>query len=57
MNGEEIHIDINGQKAKNLMNYWQKLIDAKAVDTIPGLTTERFAGMDEGKYATRIAAA
>lgn len=57
VNGEEIHIEINSQKAKDLMNYWQKLIDAKAVDTTPGWTTEWFAGMDEGKYATWIAAA
>jgi multiple sugar transport system substrate-binding protein len=52
-----IHIQLNDPIAKEWAGYWQKLIDAKAVDTAPVWTTEWFAGLDSGKYASWITAA
>ena len=48
---------INDQIAKDWADYWQKLIDAKAVDTAPIWTTEWFAAFDNGTYASWVTAA
>ncbi len=56
-NGTEIEIRINDGIAKNWANYWQGLIDAKAVDTKPAWTTEWFAALDNGTYASWVTAA
>jgi multiple sugar transport system substrate-binding protein len=55
--GTNIQIKLNDDVAKNWANYWQKLIDAKAVDTKPMWTTEWFAGLDDGTYASWVTAA
>jgi len=57
VDGTNIHIQLNDPIAKEWAGYWQKLIDAKAVDTAPVWTTEWFAGLDSGKYASWITAA
>jgi multiple sugar transport system substrate-binding protein len=57
LDGTNLHIAINDQTAKDWANYWQKLIDAKAVDVAPVWTTEWFAGLDNGKYASWVTAA
>ncbi len=57
LEGTEITIAINDQIAKDWANYWQKLIDAKAVDVAPVWTSEWFAGLDNGTYASWITAA
>ena len=57
VDGTNIHIQLNDPIAKEWAAYWQKLIDAKAVDTAPVWTTEWFAGLDAGKYASWVTAA
>ena len=57
LDGTNISIAINDQIAKDWANYWQKLIDAKAVDTAPVWTSEWFAGLDNGTYASWVTAA
>ena len=57
VDGTNITIKINDQIAKDWANYWQKLIDAKAVDTAPAWTADWFAGFDSGKYASWVTAA
>jgi multiple sugar transport system substrate-binding protein len=54
--GTEISIQVNGEVAKKVAAYWQKLIDAKAVDTKPGFVTEWYTSLDEGRYATWLTA-
>lgn len=54
--GAKIQIRINDDIAKKWANYWQKLIDAKAVDTKPGWTSEWFAAFDDGTYAAWVTA-
>ncbi|WP_084587528.1 ABC transporter substrate-binding protein [Devosia riboflavina] len=55
--GTNIQIRINDEIAKSWANYWQRLIDAKAVDTKPGWTTEWFAALDDGTYSSWVTAA
>ena len=57
VDGTNIHIQLNDPIAKDWAGYWQKLIDAKAVDVAPVWTTEWFAGLDSGKYASWVTAA
>ncbi len=57
LDGTTISIALNDQIAKDWANYWQKLIDAKAVDVAPVWTSEWFAGLDNGKYASWVTAA
>ena len=57
LEGTNISIAINDQIAKDWANYWQKLIDAKAVDVAPVWTSEWFAGLDNGTYASWVTAA
>ncbi|TIX87619.1 extracellular solute-binding protein [Rhizobium sp. P44RR-XXIV] len=55
--GTNIRIKLNDDIAKKWGAYWQKLLDAKAIDTKPVWTTEWFAGLDNGTYATWVTAA
>jgi multiple sugar transport system substrate-binding protein len=57
VDGANIEIRINDEAAKSFARYWQRLIDAKAVDTKPGFNTEWYTAYDQGKYATWLAAA
>ena len=57
LDGTNISIKLNDQIAKDWAAYWQKLIDAKAVDTAPAWTADWFAGFDSGKYASWVCAA
>jgi multiple sugar transport system substrate-binding protein len=57
LNGTEIRIGINDAIAKEWADYWQRLIDAKAVDVAPVWTSEWFAGLDNGTYASWVTAA
>lgn len=57
LDGTNITIKLNDQIAKDWAAYWQKLIDAKAVDTAPAWTADWFAGFDSGKYASWVTAA
>ena len=56
VNGAEIRIQVNGDVAKKFAAYWQKLIDAKAIDAKPGFVTEWYTSLDEGRYATWLTA-
>jgi multiple sugar transport system substrate-binding protein len=55
-NGTEISININDQIAKDFAAYWQRLLDAGAIETQPDFTTEWYTALDEGRYATWITA-
>ncbi len=57
VNGTEIAIRINSDIAKSTLAYWQDLIDAKAVNTMPAWTNEWFTAFDNGVNATWVAAA
>ena len=56
VNGAEIRIQVNGEVAKKFAAYWQKLIDAKAIEAKPGFVTEWYTSLDEGRYATWLTA-
>ncbi len=56
VNGAEIRIQVNGDVAKNFAAFWQKLIDAKAIEAKPGFVTEWYTSLDEGRYATWLTA-
>lgn len=55
-NGTELTIKINDQVAKDFAKYWQDLLDTGAIEAKPGFTTEWYSGLDQGRYATWIAA-
>ena len=57
VNGTDLTISINDAAAKKVAEYWQKLIDAKAVDTAPDFNNEWYSALDRGKYALWISAA
>ena len=54
--GNALKIRINDQVAKDFSRYWQRLLDLGVIETI-GFTTEWFAGLDRGRYATWLAPA
>ena len=56
VNGAEIRIQVNGEIPKKFAAYWQKLIDAKAIEAKPGFVTEWYTSLDQGRYATWITA-
>jgi multiple sugar transport system substrate-binding protein len=56
VNGTEISIQVNGEISKKFAAFWQKLLDAKAVEAKPGFVTEWYTSLDEGRYATWITA-
>ena len=55
--GTNITIKINDPIAKEWAAYWQKLLDAKAIDTGPAWTADWFAAFDSGKVASWVCAA
>jgi len=57
VNGSDLTVNINDAAAKKVAEYWQKLIDAKAVDTAPDFNNEWYSALDRGKYALWISAA
>lgn len=57
VDGDRIAITVNDTPARKVMAYWQKLIDAKLVDTAPGSTTDWYQSFDKGRYASWITAA
>lgn len=57
VDGTTIEIRINDEAAKSFAGYWQRLIDAKAIDTKPGFNSEWYASFDQGRYATWLTAA
>lgn len=56
-NGTEITVRINDDVAKSWAAYWQELVDAKAVNTMPAWNSEWFSAFDNGTHATWVAAA
>ena len=56
VNGANISIGVNDDVAKKFAAYWQKLLDAKAVEAAPGFVTEWYTGLDRGRYATWLTA-
>lgn len=52
IDGTEIDININNDRAKEVAAYWQRLLDDGLVEAVPGYNTEWWAGMDAGRYAT-----
>ena len=57
VSGTTITIRVNDEPAKNVAAFWQKLIDAHAVDAAPGSTTEWYQSYDQRRYASWITAA
>ncbi len=55
--GTNVSINLTDAKVKRVAEYWQKLLDAKAVDTKPIFTTEWYTALDQGRTATWISAA
>jgi multiple sugar transport system substrate-binding protein len=56
VDGANISIAVNNPIAKKFADYWQKLIDADAVEAKPGFVTEWYTGLDQGRYATWLTA-
>ncbi|NPD65669.1 extracellular solute-binding protein [Lichenicola cladoniae] len=54
---DKITIRINDDVARRFARYWQKLIDAKAVDTAPGFVTDWYQSVARGRYAIWLTAA
>ncbi len=52
-----IRININDEAAKEVMTYWQRLIDDDLVGTEADFTTEWYTALDRGRYASWITAA
>ncbi len=57
VDGTNIKIALNDPIAKKWADYWQDLLNAKAVNTMPMWTAEWFAAFDDGTNATWITAA
>ena len=57
IDGDKITIRINDDVAKRFARYWQKLVDAKAVDTAPGFVTDWYQSIARGRYAIWLTAA
>lgn len=57
IDGTNIQIAINDKTAKDWANYWQALVDAKAVSTRPLWTADFFTDFDNGTTASWITAA
>jgi len=55
--GTTISIAVNDAAAKRVVGFWQKMIDAKTVETKPAFTTEWYTAYDQGRYATWFIAA
>jgi multiple sugar transport system substrate-binding protein len=57
VDGTSLTININDAPAMKVAEYWQDLLDAEAVDTKPGFTSEWYSGLERGLYAAWISAA
>ena len=57
VDGDHITIRIKSDASTRFAAYWQKLIDAKAVDTAPGFTTDWYQSLAHGRYAIWLTAA
>ena len=57
VDGDHITIRIKSDSSARFAAYWQKLIDAKAVDTSAGFTTDWYRSLAEGRYAVWLTAA
>jgi multiple sugar transport system substrate-binding protein len=52
-----VKVDVNSAKAKEVMAYWQKLIQADLVSVDPDFTDQWYQGLAQGKYAGWLTAA
>lgn len=50
--GDRISIQINGPAARKFADYWQRLLKDGLIEAKPGMTTDFFYGLDDGRYAT-----
>jgi multiple sugar transport system substrate-binding protein len=55
--GEGVTIDVNSAEAKEVVSYWQDLIQNDLVSVDPDFTDEWYQGLNKGKYAGWITAA
>jgi multiple sugar transport system substrate-binding protein len=51
VDGDTIGIDFSNSVSSQFAAYWQKLLDAGAVDAKPGFVTEWYEAFDRGRYA------
>lgn len=54
---ENVTINVNSPEAKEVMAYWQDMIQSDLVTTDPDFTDEWYAGLNQGKYAGWLTAA
>lgn len=52
-----VTVDVNSAKSKEVMSYWQKLIQADQVSVDPDFTDQWYQGFAKGKYAGWLTAA
>ena len=52
-----VTVDVNSAKAKEVVSYWQKLIQADTVSVDPDFTDAWYQGLAKGKYAGWLTAA
>lgn len=57
VDGTTLGIDFSNDISRRFSAYWQKLLDAKAVDAKPGFVTEWYEAFDKGRYAIWIVGA
>ena len=57
VDGDHITVRIKDDASARFAAYWQKLIDAKAVDTSAGFTTDWYQSLARGRYAIWLTAA
>jgi multiple sugar transport system substrate-binding protein len=56
--GEEgVTINVNSPEAKEVVSYWQDMIQSDLVSVDPDFTDEWYAGLNQGKYAGWLTAA
>ena len=55
--GSHVTIRIKSDASTRFASYWQKLINAKAVDTSAGFTTDWYQSLSRGRYAIWLTAA
>jgi multiple sugar transport system substrate-binding protein len=56
VDGTSVKVAVNSTRAKEVALFWQRLLDDKLVEAVPGFQTEWFTAMDHGHYATWIGA-
>jgi multiple sugar transport system substrate-binding protein len=55
--GEGVTVNVNSPEAKEVMAYWQDMIQSDLVSVDPDFTDEWYAGLNQGKYAGWLTAA